>query len=388
MRWRYAYTVLALVVAANFTQVGSRLMIGALVPDVIGTFAVSKSAIGLALTGMWAVYAAFQFPSGVLGDRFGKRRVILAAVVLTGVGGLLLALSPTFVLFGLFAVFLGAGAGLFFPVATGLLTDLFENTGGAVGLMTAGGAFSGLVAPVAAAWLAVHYGWRTALLSIVVVATIVVILFAWRVDATDGGDQGAVGWPSPAAIRQLLVRPQILYSVAVASVAVFAFQSITSFLPTFFVEYRGFSTATAGVVYGGVFLLSALVQPLAGRASDRVGRDGVLVLNTLAAAAGFGLLLYGSTQLSAYGAAALLGIGLSWAGVMQVRIMDRLPEDGATVGFGVVRTVYMFAGALGSVVTGTLADYLGWTAAYGLVAGLLVVVSATLVLNRVLSLRL
>jgi hypothetical protein len=36
----------------------------------------------------------------------------------------------------------------------------------------------------------------------------------------------------------------------------FVFQSVTSFFPTFLVEYRGYSTVFASVVFGAVFLLS------------------------------------------------------------------------------------------------------------------------------------
>jgi uncharacterized membrane protein YeaQ/YmgE (transglycosylase-associated protein family) len=39
--------------------------------------------------------------------------------------------------------------------------------------------------------------------------------------------------------------------------------------------------------------------------------------------------------------------------------------------FGFIRTVYMFLGASGSVVTGSLADSLGWSIAYGVVIALL-----------------
>ncbi len=388
MTSRYAYTVLVLVVAANFTQVGSRLMIGAVVPDVMGTFTVSKSVVGLALSGMWATYAAFQFPSGVLGDRFGERAVIVAALVLTGIGGFLIAIAPTFVLFGLFAVFLGAGAGLFFPVATGLLTDMFENTGQAVGVLTAGGAFSGLIAPVVAASVAVQYGWRAALALIVVATFVVVAVFAWRV--RPDGDQSDRGydWPTPARIRSLFFQPSILYSAGIATVAVFTFQSVTSFLPTFFIEFHEFSTQTAGIAYGGVFLLAALAQPVAGRLSDIVGRDSILSINTLAAALGLGLLLFTSPRIGAVFAVVFLGVGLSWAGVMQVRIIDHLPADDQNVGFGVVRTSYMFLGALGSMITGSIAEFLGWRAAFGVIIILLLLAATSLMVNRLLGTRL
>jgi MFS family permease len=78
----------------------------------------------------------------------------------------------------------------------------------------------------------------------------------------------------------------------------------------------------------------------------------------------------------------LLGVGISWPGVIQARFMDSLagPDQGTTYGF--VRTVYMFFGAAGSVVTGTLADGFGWLPAFGLPAALLVFAGGFLLVNR------
>jgi hypothetical protein len=68
--------------------------------------------------------------------------------------------------------------------------------------------------------------------------------------------------------------------------------------------------------------------------------------------------------------------------------MDLLGESERGYGFGLVRTVYMFLGASGSVAVGTLADASGWVPAYGVVAGLLGGCLLLIVVNRLFSLGL
>jgi len=58
----------------------ARLVISPVVPAISNAFGVSNAAIGLALTGMWLAYAAAQFPSGLLADRYGERSIILVSV--------------------------------------------------------------------------------------------------------------------------------------------------------------------------------------------------------------------------------------------------------------------------------------------------------------------
>ena len=129
----YRYVVLMLCTLAFAATMVARLAISPVVPDVTSAFSVSRGAVGLALTGMWAAYALAQFPSGVLADRFGERRVILAAVGTTGAASVLLALAPTFAVFALTVVGLGVGAGLHYSVATTFIARQFDDVGRAIG---------------------------------------------------------------------------------------------------------------------------------------------------------------------------------------------------------------------------------------------------------------
>jgi len=64
--------VLGVISFGSFAQLGARLLVSPIVPLVILEFDVTKSAVGIALTGMWACYALGQFPGGVLADRYGE----------------------------------------------------------------------------------------------------------------------------------------------------------------------------------------------------------------------------------------------------------------------------------------------------------------------------
>lgn len=390
MRWRYRHTVLILAVLANFTQVGSRLAISPVVPAIIESFAISKSAIGIALTGMWAMNAVLQFPSGVFSDRFGERPVVLAALGLTGLGSLLLAASPTFPFFAVFAVFLGIGSGLYFSVGSSLLTKLFPNTGGALGVHASGGLLSGLLMPVAAGFIGVRYGWRPAIVIGAVLALPAFALVRWRIRPTPPRDPETRLHDrfDPAVIVDLLSRPMVAFTIVLAVIGNFTFQAIASFFPTFLIEFHGFTTTDASIAFGAIFFLGAIVQPAVGRVSDTVGRDTVLSVNFLVATIGIGLVLLAPVRAVALIGVGFIGLGMTWFAVLQARIMDGLSDAERGAGFGLARTIFAVIAASGSAITGILADVSGWPAAYGLVAALLMLAFVSIVVNRVMRLGL
>jgi predicted MFS family arabinose efflux permease len=66
---RHSWELLGVTTAAFFVTMVARLAPSPIVPDIIDAFGVSKSAVGIALSGMWAAYALFQFPDARRSDR-------------------------------------------------------------------------------------------------------------------------------------------------------------------------------------------------------------------------------------------------------------------------------------------------------------------------------
>jgi sugar phosphate permease len=73
---------------------------------------------------------------------------------------------------------------------------------------------------------------------------------------------------------------------------------------------------------------------------------------------------------------------MSWAPPLQSRAIDALAESEQGAGFGLVRTIYILSGALGTAVTGLVADVAGWGTGFLVLTALLAIALLLLLGNR------
>ena len=387
MGWRYRHTVLALCTVAFFATMVGRLAISPVVPAITGEFGVSNALIGASLTGMWLSYALVQYPSGVLADRFGERRIVLALIAGTGVTSVAIAAAPRFEVFFVAVVLLGAAAGFHFSVATALIARAFEDIGTPIAIHNAGGPAAGLVTPVGVSWIGVRYGWRPAVAVSALVAALAVALFARGVRPTDPRrpdlpvrDQFRV-----RSLLAVLRRPEIVFTGVIAVLAEFAWTGIVSFLPTFLTAHRGYSSTLAGTLFAVYFVALGVLQVGVGALSDRYGRDAATGLCMCAGIAGVSTLVAAPGLAAAAVGVLLTGLGMGWGAAVFPRFMDHLPETEHGTGFGLVRTAYLVAASTGSVTLGVLADAFGWAVSFGALVVVLAVVLCLLAGNWALG---
>lgn len=383
MRWQYRMTVLVLCLLAFFVTYFARMAISPVIPFIVADFGVSNTLIGFALTGMWLAYGLSQFPSGVLSDRYGEKPIILVAVGGTAVASLLLAFSPVFAVFVAFAVLLGAVAGLHYAVATTLLSRTYDELGRAVGIHSIGGPLAGLVAPVAAAWVGVRFGWRPAVALSLGVGLPVFALFAWRIRPTEPRrpEQPMRDRFEFDVLFELVSRPSVAFTLAVAMLGTFIVQGLLTFLPTFFVEHHRYSATLAGTAFSAFFVVRTGGQFLLGEFSDRYGRDLAIGTSMLAGSIGLFGLVAGGTRITIGIAVLLAGLGSSFFAAIDPRFLDQFGDTERGAGFGLVRTVYTVVGSAGSVGVGLFADLFGWGASFLILAGLFSVTFLALAVN-------
>ncbi|ELY61094.1 MFS transporter [Natronolimnohabitans innermongolicus] len=389
MNWQYRDTVLVLCALAFFVTYFARVAVSPVVPFITDDFAVSNTQIGIALSGMWIAYGLSQYPSGVLADRYGEKRVILLSVGGTGVLSALAAASPVFALFFLGVVGIGAAAGLHYTVASTLLSRTYDDIGRAIGLHSLGAPAAGLLAPVATAWIGARYGWRPAIALVVCSALPVFVLFLWRVrptepakDADDrADDDGADG-----AFLSLLARPPIAYATVVAILAMFGINGLISFLPTFLVEFHDYTPTLAGVVFSAYFVVRGGAQIGVGEVSDRFNRDTVVAGCLFLGVASMGVFLTDPGLPTIILATVLFGTATSFFAALEPKVLDGLSEAERNAGFGVFRTTYIVGGSTGSIGVGAFADALGWSQTFLILAVLFAASFAIVTANRVFGL--
>ncbi|WP_248516519.1 MFS transporter [Salinarchaeum laminariae] len=370
---------------------------------------VSTAALGSAFTAFMLVYAAVQFPSGVLADRIGPVRVLVAGALIAAVGAFAVVVSGPFLALVGAMIFLGLGTGAHKTVAIGLLTRVYPaRSGRALGVHDTFGTFGGVLAPaIVAMLLASSVGdWRALFLVGGGVAVLLAGATAVRVPRHLHGADSAAGDPSDdhpsdgtstepadgtahgpglAAYAAPFRDPGVAGFVALTLCFSFAYSGVVAFLPLYLARVAGASTTTASLLYGLLFAVS-VVQLGTGELSDRVGRLSVILATIgLATVALVALVLVPDVGPEIAGvpmgtAVVVAAFGIGSHGFRPVRaahLESILPEALAGGGLGAVRTALMGAAAVSPAVVGIVADSASFRAAFAL---LLVALAAALVL--------
>ena len=105
---------------------------------------------------------ALLLTGGAAGDRFGRKRLLMAGTLLFGAASLACALAPNLPILLASRAVQGVGAAILQPNSLAILGVSFqgEARGRAIGLWAAAGAVLGAVGPVLGGWLIDTVGWR------------------------------------------------------------------------------------------------------------------------------------------------------------------------------------------------------------------------------------
>jgi MFS family permease len=372
--------LLLLVSFGWFTVQGARLLLPPLLPEVIADLNVGAARAGLALTTLWGVYALLQYPSGRLSDRLSRRTLLVGALLVAAGGFALLSAAVVYPLFLLAAAVVGFGVGLYPTAARALLSDRFEQKrAAAFGLHTASGDVGGAAAAGVAVVVVAVGVWRAPFLPVAVV--LVGIALALHLLSREPYEVRRVDLDVRGAVTRLSGDRRVAALVLAYCGFAFAWQSSTGFLPLFLREAKGLSPALASGGFAALFVVGAVVKPVAGRLGDRHGKARVASAGIgFGALALCGLLLAGG-RVAVLGATVLYAAGLmSFPPVMQSYLMDAFPDDSMGADLGLARSTYIGVGALGPTYVGLVAERADYVVAFGGVVVLLVLAAVAVAL--------
>jgi MFS family permease len=104
-------------------------MLYALLPALAEAFGLSYAQVGLVRAANRTATASLQIPAGILGERVGARRLLLAGTALAGLAYLGLAATDGFALVLVCFFLVGCGTAVQHPLASALITDAFDRAG-------------------------------------------------------------------------------------------------------------------------------------------------------------------------------------------------------------------------------------------------------------------
>ena len=189
-----------LVLATTILASSLAFVDGSVVNVALPTIGASLHADAAAL--QWLVNAyllplsALLLLGGAAGDRFGRRRLLIAGTTLFGAASISCALAPDLRMLLAGRLAQGVGAAMLMPNSLAILGATFrgEAKGRAIGIWAASGAAMGALGPVLGGWLIDLGSWRAIFLLNIPLATGAIAL-AWRfVPADADGADHPLDW--------------------------------------------------------------------------------------------------------------------------------------------------------------------------------------------------
>lgn len=357
------------------------------------------------------VLAGLLVTMGNIGDRWGRKRLLLVAAVAFGVASAAAALAPTASLLIAARVLQGvAGAGLM-PPTLALLRTVFTDSRQrtrAVGIWSASGAGGAALGPTMAGVLLEHFYWGSVLLVNLPVVVLIVGIGAWVLpEARSKADHpldplsvvmstaGILGvvygitelahagfrfWPAypaivlGAALLTVFLRRQrrmpvplldvalfreVKFSAAIVAqlLTVFANVGALFFVPIYLRQVGNFSSLQSGMALLPDSIVGMLAAPNVGRLIRRWGHRRVLLAGLGSGAAG--LIGLGLTIGVSYAAIVvpLMLIGFSFALVntgANDLVLTSASEDRVGAATGIAETAFELGNALGIALIGSV----------------------------------
>ena len=178
----------------------------------VGLPAIGRSFHADAIGLQWVVNAyllplsALLLLGGAAGDRYGRRRLLIAGVLSFGIASLACAVAPTLMLLLLARFVQGASAAMLMPNSLAILGQSFsgEAKGRAIGIWAATGAAAGAIGPVLGGWLIDAGSWRLAFLINVPLSAAAIVLASRYVDRNVDDTAGSLDWLGGALVTAAL----------------------------------------------------------------------------------------------------------------------------------------------------------------------------------------
>jgi len=226
----------------------------------------------LLVTIMMAAYFLPSYPMGMLADRVSRKKLLGWGLAINGLGFLGLALAPNYGTAVVCVMVAGFGGSFFHPAATAMVARLYPvGTGRALGLLGIGASAGFFLGPIYTGWRAELAGWRTPVGELGALGIIAAILFAWLAKEEPAVQSQPAQRPAhlekmfPATALWLL----FLATSFALSLRDFTGSGMGTLSALFLQRAHHLDLKSTGLALSGIFLMSAISNPIFGGLSDR-----------------------------------------------------------------------------------------------------------------------
>lgn len=177
MQGRYRWVLVGIGAVMTCVAIGAMFSLAVFLQPMAIATGWSRAGISTAMTLNFLVMGASGFGWGMVSDRYGARPAVVAGSILLGVALVLASRAPSLLAFQLsYGILVGLAAGAFFAPMIAAVTGWFTAQRGlAVSLVSAGMGVAPMTISPFAAWLLAEHDWRTAMMTIGLLASAILL---------------------------------------------------------------------------------------------------------------------------------------------------------------------------------------------------------------------
>jgi multidrug resistance protein len=331
---------------------------------------IDEAAIGIAI----AIYSFVQFlfnpVLGKISDKYGRKPVIVACLLLNVIGYIVFSFTHSYLLLLISRVIAGVG-GSSIGVAQAYIADVTTRENRSKGMGLIGAAFGlGFVFGPLIGGLLSEFGYAVTGYVAAGFSTIAFVLTILYLPESLKKNQEVEQAPNQikrklfdfAAMKKILQKPDLAILVLLFFILTFSFANIYGTFALLGLKVYGFTDMENGYMFGIVGLTSAIVQGgLIGRINKILSKKKILMIGSLLIMISLAMIPYAGTFLGLAMVSIVLSCG---TGTFQPTVLSLISEvtseteQGITLGMN--QSLSSFARVLGPLWGGFAFEYLGY----------------------------
>ena len=338
----------------------------------------SPELIGLIVSVSTITGIFIKLPAGVVADLIGRRKILIAAVVIFAVMPLAYVFVDRTGELLMVRSIHGLATALFAPVAMAMVAGFMpQKRGETLGWYFSSTQLGKLLGPMAGGALLGLVGFPPLFIICTLVGIIpLVLVMSLPATAPARDPAGGPEWSTARFLEDLkgvVTDLKVLVISLAEAVQMLAAGALMAFLPVYGLHV-GLSFMEVGLLFGAQGGSALISKPLVGKISDRVGRRPMIIAGLFISAAAFPLIAETGQFAQLLFLAAVFGLGeaivISSTSALVADTRKNRPLGAAMGAYGTI----MDAGhALGPILAGVLIGSLGYQAAFRIIAGILIV---------------
>ncbi|HDV9411808.1 TPA: MFS transporter [Raoultella ornithinolytica] len=345
-------------------------------------FCLSGTQLGLMNSVFYFSYALLQVPAGILGDKIGKKKVLIPGFLLFGAFTAVTGWAKSWSTLLFARVVTGAGEGTYYGPQYGLSSEQIPKKYRSLGsaIINSGMAFGIALGLMASSWLVYDqgYSWRTPffVMSIPTLLTGLAIWLFVKEKKRQPVEAGGVAKPK-SKFTDLFKNRNLLLVYLMVFCSLFGFFVILTWLPYYLQSERGIAGSETGFITSLVAWISIPGALLFSSLSDRLGKRKplILVLVPVAILSMLSIIWMPNmtgviVALCVYGLVGKLALDP----VLVALVADSVDENNYSSAFGLFNFIGMSSSILAPVIAGAARDMTGSLASSFYVSAALLVV--------------